>query len=193
MPNPTILTGKSGKVDVTIYRETSGGVRIPAELLVDTVEVTGEEGTVSSETFAGTFTQPSGTYDEPTVALTINLTTELLRLLYPELSDPSVDRPAIAGQTVFGGVACTVREPAKVVVHWTCDENSDNDWYFPNVLLSQNFGATFEPGSVLTLPIMGHIQPETGTGTLVIVGTGSLTEPTMFDEATGDFEPIASS
>jgi hypothetical protein len=187
------MQGKSGKVDITIYRETSGGVRIPAEVLTDEITVTGDEGTTSSTTFAGTFTQPSGTYDEPSVEFTMLLTPTLLRELYPELSDPSVDRPNIAGQTVFGGTDCTVRESAKLVIHWTCDGNSDNDWYFPNVMLSQNFSATFTPNEVITLPVMGHIQPaDELNGGLVRVGTGDLTEPTLFDEATGTYEPITS-
>lgn len=193
MPNPTILRGKSGKVDVTLYREGYGGVRIPAELLADSVEVTGDEGTVSSETFAGTNTQPSQTYDEPQVTFTMLLTTELLRLVYPEISTPSVDRPTIAGQTVFGGTECTVRESTKLVIHWTCDPNSDDDWYFPEVLLSQNFSATFTPGEVLTVPVVGHIQPAAElNGGVVRVGTGDLTQPTLFDEATGEYEPVTS-
>lgn len=193
MANPTVLTAKSGKVDVTIYRAGSGGVRIPAELLADTVEVTGDEGTVSNPTFAGTFTQPSGTYDEPQVAFTLVLTSELLRLVYPELSTNSSDRPTIAGQTVFGGTDCVIREDAQLVVHWTCDGNSDNDWYFPSVMLSQNFSATFTPGEVLTIPVVGHIQPSAAhNGALAIVGTGSLTEPTIFDENTGTYVAIGS-
>lgn len=187
------MQSKSGKVDITIYREGIGGVRIPAEMLADSIEVSGDEGSVSNPTFAGTFTKPSETYEEPQVTFTMVLTTDMLREVYPELSTNSSDRPTIAGQTVFGGSACVVREPAKLVVHWTCDGNSDNDWYFPEVLLSQNFSATFSPGEVLTLPVTGHIQPSSAhNGALVIVGTGDLAEPTLFDETTGTYEPIAS-
>lgn len=193
MATPTQLKGKSGKVDITLYRAGLGGVRIPAEMLADSVEVTGDEGTVSSTTFAGTFTQPSQTYEEPQVTFTIVATAELLRLIYPEISENSTDRPTIAGQTVFGGSECTVREDAKLVIHWTCDGNSDNDWYFPAVALSQNFSATFTPGEVLTIPVVGHIQPSSElNGGLVRVGTGDLTEPTLFDVDTGEYEPIGS-
>lgn len=186
------MQSKSGKVDITIYRAGSGGVRIPAEMLADEVAVTGDEGTVSNQTFAGNFTNPSQTYDEPQVAFTMVLTTALLREVYPELSTSSTDRPTIAGQTVFGGNDCTVREPAKLVVHWTCDGNSDDDWYFPQVMLSQNFTATFSPGEVLTLPVVAHIQPATElNGGLVRIGTGSLEEPTLFDEATGTYVEVA--
>ncbi|NCU40852.1 hypothetical protein EOL73_03795 [Candidatus Saccharibacteria bacterium] len=187
------MQSKSGKVDVTIYRAGYGGVRIPAEMLAEEVAVTGDEGSVSNPTFAGTFTKPSETYDEPRVAFTMVLTSALLREVYPELSTNSTDRPTVAGQTVFGGNACVVREPAKLVIHWTCDGNSDDDWYFPNVLLSQNFTARFTPGEVLTLPVVAHVQPEAVTGALVYVGTGDLTEFTLFDETTGEYEPLASS
>lgn len=187
------IGSKSGKVDVTIYRAGYGGVRIPAEMLADSIEVTGDEGTVSNPTFAGTFTKPSETYEEPQVSFTMVLTAAALRQVYPELSDPSVDRPTIAGQTVFGGLTCTVRESAKLVIHWTCDGNSDEDWYFPNVLLSQNFSATFTPGEVLTIPVVAHVQPDKTTGALVIVGTGDLTQETEFDETSGTYAPVTSS
>lgn len=187
------IGSKSGKVDVTIFRAGYGGVRIPAEMLADEVTVTGDEGTVSNPTFAGTFTKPSQTYDEPQVTFTIVATAQALRLIYPEISENSNDRPTIAGQTIFGGSECTVREPAKLVVHWTCDANSDDDWYFPEVLLAQNFSATFTPGEVLTIPVVGHIQPATElNGGLVQVGTGDLDEPTLFDDTTGEYEPISS-
>jgi len=189
------MQSKSGKVDVTIYRESSGGVRIPAHMLADSIEVTGDEGSVSNPTFAGTFTKPSETYEEPQVMFTIVLTSALLREVYPELSTDSTDRPTIAGQTVFGGSECVVREPAKLVIHWTCDGNSDDDWFFPNVLLSQNFSATFTPGEVLNIPITAHVQPSTDedhNGALVIVGTGDLDEPTLFDVDTGEYVPISS-
>lgn len=182
---------KSGKVDITLYRQSSGGVRIPAEMLADSIEVTGDEGITSNPTFAGTFTQPSGTYEEPQVSFTIVMTPALLREIYPELSTPSIDRPTIAGQTVFGGQDCTVREEAKLVIHWTCDGNSDNDWYFPAVLLSQNFSGTFSPNEVLTVPVIAHVQPD-NNGVLAIIGTGSLTEETLFDVNTGEYEPVTS-
>src|SRR5690606_18383762 len=115
------IGSKSGKVDITLYRAGYGGVRIPAEMLADSVEVTGDEGSVSNETFAGTFTKPSETNEEPQVTFTLVMTAAALRQVYPELSTQSVDRPTIAGQTVFGGSECVVREPAKLVIHWTCD------------------------------------------------------------------------
>lgn len=187
------MQGKSGKVDITLYRETAGGVRIPAEMLADSIEVTGDEGSTSNATFAGTFTQPSGTYEEPQVSFTLVMTPAILREVYPELSSPSVDRPSIAGQTVFGGTECVVREPAKLVIHWTCDGNSDNDWFFPSVMLSQSFSATFTPNEVLTIPVVAHVQPsEDHDGALLIVGTGDLAEPTLFDVETGEYEAITS-
>lgn len=194
MARLTDLNGQAGKLQVEIYRAGYGGVIIPAELLSDSIEVTGDEGTISQETFAGTFTQPSGTYEEPQITWTAVLTMEMLRKLYPELSDESVDRPQIAGQTVFGGNDCTVREKAKVVIHQTCDDNSDRDWYFPEVYLSQNFSATFTPGEVATIPFTAHIQPATElNGGLVRVGTGSLNEETVFDDDTGQYIPVGSS
>lgn len=186
---------KSGKVDITIYRDGYGGVRIPAELLSDDgVEFVGDEGTISNPTFAGTFTQPSGTYDEPTLSFSVVLpNAKYLKSLYPNLHTDSNDRPSIAGQTIFGGDDCTVREPAKVVVHWTCDQNSDDDWYAPNVLLSNNFSATITPTDPLTIAITGHIQPSSElNGGLIRIGTGDLDEPTLFDVATGEYEPITS-
>lgn len=193
MAQLTDLNGQSGKLQIEIFREGYGGVIIPAELLSDSVEVSGDEGTITQETFAGTFTKPSGTYEEPQITWTAVLTMEMLRELYPELSEPSVDRPSIAGQTIFGGTDCTVRETAKLVIHQTCADNSDQDWYFPEVYISQNFSATFTPGEVATIPFTAYIRPSVELdGGLARVGTGSLTEPTLFDDETGEYEPIES-
>lgn len=190
------MTDRSGKVDITLYRDGYGGVKIPAQFLVDTVEVSGEENNSDSNTFAGTRSTPNGTYDSPTVEFTIKFTTNLLREVYPEISEDSTDRPTIAGQTVFGGSDCVVREPAKLVVHWTCDGNSDADQYFPNVLLNHNFSASYSPGDVLTVPIMAQVhesQEEAHNGALCIWGTGDLTEPTLFDAETGEYVAVTSS
>lgn len=189
------MQGKSGKVDVTIYREGYGGVRIPAELLSDDgVEVTGDEGVTTSNTMAGNFSTPNGTYEEPTVAFTVILpNAKYLKSIYPDLHTDSTDRPTIAGQTIFGGNNCTVKEPAKLVVHWTCDGNSDNDEYYPEVVLSSNFTHSVVPGDVLKIPITAYIHPsEELNGGLVAWGTGNLTEETQFSVENGVYEPIGS-
>lgn len=183
-----------GKMDITIfYPALNEGVRIPAEMLVDDIEVAnGEEQVSTVTTFAGEESEPNGTYSSPQINFSIKLNMKALRMIQPNISTDSSDRPTIAGQTVFGGSACTVTDDAILIVHQTCGENSDNDLQFPRVKLSKNFGMTLSPGEVFTLPFNAYILPSTNDGALAIYGTGDLDEPTLFSDVTGEYEPISS-
>src|SRR5687768_17224123 len=118
-----------GKVDVSL-----NGIRVPATLLSDEgVTTTLTEGTREIPTMGGTFTQASGVYEEATVVFNVTLPNmRYLGNLFPDMFTASSDRPTIAGQTVIGGDDCATRENTPVVVHYTCDPNSDNDIFIPN-------------------------------------------------------------
>ena len=118
-----------GKVDVSL-----NGITIPATLISDEgVTTTLTEGTREIATMGGTFTQASGTYDESTVVFNVVLPNmNYLGVLFPDQYTASTDRPTIAGQTIFGGDSCSVRANTPLVVHYTCDPNSDNDVFIPN-------------------------------------------------------------
>ena len=184
-----------GKMDITIYYPALGeGVRIPAQMLVDDIEVAnGEEQVSTVQTFAGEESEPNGTYSSPQINFSIKLNMKALRLIQPNISTNSNDRPTVAGQTIFGGSECTITDDAILIVHQTCGVNSDNDLQFPRVKLSKNFGMTLSPGEVFTLPFQAYIlgDPD-NAGALAVYGTGDLDEPTLFDVETGEYAPIES-
>lgn len=194
MAEITDLSGISGKMDITIfYPALNEGVRIPAEMLVDDIEIAnGEEQVSTVTTFAGEQSEPNGTYASPQINFSIKANMKALRMIQPDISVDSNDRPTVAGQTIFGGNTCSVTNEAVLIIHQTCGENSDNDFQFPNVKLSKNFGATLSPGEVFTLPFNAYILPSSPDGVLAIYGTGDLDEPTLFSDTTGEYEPISS-
>lgn len=195
MAQITDYSGISGKKDITIfYPSLNEGVRIPAEMLVDTIEVAnGEEQVDTVQTFSGEQSTPNGQYASPQVNFSIKFNMKALRMIQPNISFDSSDRPTVAGQTIFGGDECTVTDSAILIIHQTCDENSDNDLQFPNVQLSKNFGVSLTPGEVGVLPFNAYIQPSADhNGALAIYGTGDLDEPTLFSDVTGEYEPITS-
>lgn len=177
-----------GKVDVSL-----NGVTIPAQFLSDEgVTTTLTEGTREVATMQGTSTQSSGTYDEATVVFNVVLPNmNYLKNVFPDLYTASTDRPTVAGQTVFGGDSCTVRENTPLVVHYTCDPNSDNDVYVPNAALQATVELTQNASDPVTVAVTANAQPD-DNGVIAILGTGDLTQPTLWNPVTEKYEPIGS-
>ena len=177
-----------GKVNVSL-----NGVTIPAQFISDEgVTTTLTEGTREVTTMAGTFTQASGTYDEATVVFNVVLPNmNYMKNIFPDLYTASTDRPNVAGQTVFGGDSCSIRENTPIVVHYTCDPNSDNDVYVPNAALQATVELTQNAGDPVTIAVTANAQPD-DNGVIAILGTGDLTEPTLWNAATKAYEPIGS-
>ena len=181
-------TYMGGKVDVSL-----NGVTIPAQFISDEgVTTTLTEGTREVTTMAGTFTQASGTYDEATVVFNVVLPNmNYMKNIFPDLYTASTDRPTTAGQTVFGGDSCTVRENTPIVVHYSCEPNSDNDVYVPNAALQATVELTQNASDPVTVAVTANAQPD-DNGVIAILGTGDLTEPTLWNAATEAYEPIGS-
>lgn len=183
-----MATYMGGKVDVSL-----NGITIPAEFLSDEgVTTTLTEGTREVATMAGTFTQASGTYDEATVVFNVTLPNmNYLKNIFPDMYTASSDRPTVAGQVVFGGDDCTTRENTPVVVHYTCDPNSDNDVFVPNGSVQASVEMTQNATDPVTVAVTVNAQPD-DNGVIAILGTGDLDEPTLWNAATEAYEPIAS-
>lgn len=182
--NPTYM---GGKVDVSL-----NGITIPAHYLSDEgVTTTLTEGTREVPTMAGTTNQPSGTIDESMVVFTVVLPNmNYLKNIFPDMYTPS-ERPTVAGRVAFGSNDCTVRENTPVVVHYTCDENSDNDVYVPNGSVQASVELVQNVSDPVTVEITVNAQPDED-GVVAYLGTGSLTEPTLWDPETETYEPIGS-
>lgn len=179
-------TYMGGKVDVSL-----NGVTIPAHYLSDDGANTNlQEGTREISTMAGTFTKPSGTYDEATVGFTLVLPNfNYLKNIFPDMYEASVDRPTVAGRITFGGNECTTRENTPVVVHYSCDTNSDNDVFIPNGAVQASVEITQNVNDPVTVEVMVNAQPDEN-GVIAWLGTGDLTEPTLYNAATNSYEAI---
>lgn len=183
-------TYMGGKVDVSL-----NGVTIPAQYLSDDgVVTTLTEAVREVPTLAGTFRQSTGTYEEAMVAFTVTLPSmNYLKNVFPDMYTPSEDRPTVAGQVVFGGNDCTVRENTPLVVHYTCDENSDNDVYVPNGSVVASIEMTQNVSDPVTVQVTVNAQPsDDHDGAVAFLGTGDLTEPTLWDAESETYEPVTS-
>lgn len=189
-----MATYLGGKVDVSL-----NGITIPAQFLSDEgVTTTLTEGTREVATMAGTFTQPSGTFDEATVVFNVTLPNmNYVGKIFPDLYTASVDRPTVAGQIDFGGDTCEARNNTPVVVHYSCDPNSDNDVFIPNGAVQASIELVQNATDPVTVAVTVNAQPnEDGDlaplGLIARLGTGSLTEPTLWNEVTEEYEAVTS-
>ena len=177
-------TYMGGKVDVSL-----NGVTIPAQYLSDDgVVTTLTEATREINTLAGTFNQATGVYEEATVVFTVTLPNmNYLKNIFPDMYTASSDRPTVAGQIKFGGSECTARDNTPVVVHYTCDANSDNDVYVPNGSVSASIEMTQNVSDPVTVEITVNAQPDETTSVIAILGTGDLTKPTLWNASTATY------
>lgn len=183
-------TYMGGKVDVSM-----NGVTIPAHFISDDgVTTTLTEGTREIPTMAGTFKQPSGTYDDAMVVFSVTLPNmNYAKNIFPDMYTPSVDRPLAAGRITFGGDDCTTRENTPVVVHYTCDQNSDNDVFVPNGSVQASIEMVQNATDPVTIEVTVNAQPsDEHNGAVAWLGVGDLTQPTLWNAATNTYDPIGS-
>lgn len=181
----------SGKASVTLYYEGGESVVIdPQYIGEDGVTVTMTPGTREITSQAGTTTVPSGTIDEATLTFPLLLPNmNFLGSVFPGNHTASTDRPTVAGQTIVGGDDCQGQITAKAVVHFVCDDNSDNDIYIPEILISPDLSTTINTTDGVAVNVMGYAQPAAVlNGGVAQYGTGSLAGPTLFDADSGEYE-----
>lgn len=184
---PKYLTGK---VDVSM-----NGVTVPSDLIGDDgVTTTLTEKIYEIATMGGTFRQNSGIYDESNSKFSVVLPNmNYVKYIFPDLYTASFDRPTVAGQVVFGGDNCSVRQNTPLVVHYSCQENSDDDLFIPNGSVTASIELTQNASDPVTVTVTVEAQPSPEhDGAVAILGTGSLTGPTIWNAVEGAYEPIGS-
>lgn len=189
-----MATYLSGKASVTLYYSDGESVVIePQYIGEDGVTVTMTPGTRAITSMNGTTTVPSGTIDEATLSFPLLLPSmNYLGQVFPGSYTASTDRPTVAGQTVVGGNDSCNNVTAIAVVHFVCDDNSDNDIYIPELLISPDLSTVVNNTDGVSITVMGYAQPVASlNGGVARYGTGDLTEPTLFDATTGTYEAIA--
>lgn len=179
----------SGKVDVSL-----NGITIPASLLSDEgVTTTLTETIREIPTMAGTIRQATGIYEEANAVFNVVLPNmNYLKNIFPELYTASTDRPTLAGQVKFGSNTCTTRENTPLVVHYTCQANSDNDIYIPNGSVVASIELTQNASNPVVVAVTVQAQPD-DDGVFAYAGTGDLTQPTKWNAVTETYDPLTSS
>jgi len=179
----------SGKVDVSL-----NGIRVPAKFLNgdDGVVTTITEGIREIPTMEGSVKQPSGTLDDAMITFSVILPNmNYLKNIFPDLYTASADRPTVAGRVSFGGTQCTSRETTPVVVHYTCQANSDNDVFIPAGLVIASIEMTQNVSDAVSVSVTVQAQPsDTYGGVRAWLGTGDLTAPSIWNATTEVYGPI---
>lgn len=180
--NPTVL---GGPAEVGL-----NGVYIPSHLLSEvSVELT--EGTRERTTLAGTFSRPSGTFETATATFTMYLPSmDYLKHIFPDrYNAPSA--PQTTGNVVFSTQTCATVEGGPVNIHFTCDDNDDNDVFFYNGFVQMNFNPTYNDSDDLTVEVTIMANPD-DDGNVARLGTGDLEEESVYDVASGETVPVSS-
>lgn len=184
-----MATYLGGKVDVSLNQIT-----IPARLLSDSgVVTTIEYGTREIASLGGTFTQPNGRIETATAVFSVLLPSmDYLKNLFPDIYQAGTGAQTV-GRVEFGGDDCTVQANTPVVIHYSCEENSDNDIFIPNGTVQYNASMTQNASDPVMVEITVMAQPDdTRNGIVAWAGTGSLTEKTIWNATTEAYEPVAS-
>lgn len=184
MPVPTASDSMGGRASVAI-----NGVEIPSFMLGE-ITLNFEEGTRSSTRLSGTINKPSGTYD----------TSEVSVVFYPNYWDDlqyffpddynAATGTADWGNIIFGGGTCSTKTAVPVNIHYECEGTDDRDVYIPNALARVTLDSTYNETDDLAVTITLMAQP--GTQGIVRLGTGDLTQPSIYDPTTETTVPVGS-
>lgn len=181
------LTYLGGKAEVSY-----GTVTVGAEFLGE-IHVQMQEGTRSTNSLAGVINTPSGSYDTAQATLTMILPSmdALKAFLSAYYEAPTGEASDLSGRVRFGSGSCKTLTPAPFHIHYTCEDNSDNDVHFYAALIACNFDATWNESDSLTVEVTVYPQPTSqGYG---FVGAGDLTQKTLWDASTQSFIPVSES
>lgn len=181
MNNDVIL---GGKAEVAI-----GTSLIPAQFLGD-ITPNFEERVRETTTLAGTRSQPSGNYDTAELQFTMYLDSmDRLKMIWDEIyNEPSGSQET--GNFILGDTSCSTRTAVPINIHYTCDDTDDNDVHIYAGLVAFNFNPTYNESDGLSVEVMVYAQP-TDDG-YVRIGTGDLTEPSIYDYETESTVPVSS-
>lgn len=183
-PIPTTADAMSGRVTVEINE-----VSIPSFMLGE-ITLNLEEGTRTSTRLSGTINKPSGSFDTSEISIVYypNQWQDLAHF-FPELYNAPSGSQSF-GNIILGGGTCSTKVPVPVNLHQECEGTDDRDVFFPAALARITLDSTFNETDDLAVTITLMAQPST-TG-IARLGTGDLTQPSIYDAATNTTVPVSS-
>lgn len=182
---PTVSKPMSGKVSLQV-----NGYDIPSWMLGELTPNVAPE-IRSSERLSGTTSRPSGNLDNPSYDI----------VFYPnDWADLSVFAPTgynaptsgaqELGNFILGGGSCMSNDPVPVNIHPECNDTDDQDAHIFAALisieLSQAYTATDD------MSVMIHIYPQPTSEGTIRLGTGDLSQPSVYDAETSETVPATS-
>lgn len=184
MAVPTVADAMGGRASVAI-----NNVEIPAFMLGE-ITPNFEEGTRSRTTLAGIVNRPSGVFDTAELTFTFfpNQWDDLQYFFPEDYNAPSGEQPW--GNVIFGAGTCTTKVAVPVNVHYECEGTDDRDIYIYSALARLTFNPTMNESDDLSVTITLMAQP-TANG-LLRLGTGDLTQPSIFNPTTETTVPVTS-
>lgn len=98
--------------------------------------------------------------------------------------------PQTTGNIVGGVTTCSL-DNTPVNIHYTCDTNDNNDVYFYSANVMLNFNPTYTSSDDITVEVTVFGQPD-DNGNVYRLGTGDLTQESIYDPATDTSDPVSS-
>ena len=180
--NPTVLGGAAEVALNEVY--------VPSQLLSE-VNVELSEGTRERTTLGGTFSRPSGVFETAMATFTMYLPSmDYLKNIFPgRYNAPSA--PQTTGNLIFSSSTCASIDAGPVNIHYTCDNNDNNDVFFYNGHVQMNFNPTYNASDDLTVEITVYANPD-DDGNVARLGTGDLTQDSIYDATTEATVPVTS-
>ena len=177
-------TYQSGTVEVAV----GTGVISPDRL--GDVTVTYTEGTRTGEPLSGTVTIPSRRFEERTITFTMFLRSiDELGTLWPEYYNEAAG--ASGGNLVFSTGNCEVPGLQVINIHPVCEPNSTKDFHaFGNVSITWN--PTYNASDLLQTEVTIYGQSN-DQGVSHQIGSGDLTQDTLWSASTQTWQPVGSS
>lgn len=174
-----------GKAEISI-----GALTIEPQFLTE-IAVSITEGEQSVSSLAGNITSPSGMMEEAKVTGNFILPSmDALKVLLQEAYEAPTEE-GLSGRVVFGGNTCKTKVPLPVNIHYTCEQNSDNDVHIFAGIVKADLSLTYNQSDKLTVPFTIYAQP-TSQG-YAQAGAGDLSKKTIWDPTTQTWvEPQAS-
>lgn len=178
------MTQLGGKAEVAL-----NGVIIPASILSE-VTVNIAEGTRERKTLGGNFKRSSGILETAEAKFTLYLPSmDYLKNIFPDRYNAPTGN--VTGNIIYNSEECVEASTGPMNIHYTCDSNDANDVYFYEGIAHLNFSATYNASDDLSIEVTVYAQPD-DDGNIVRIGTGDLTQESIYDEATDTTEPVAS-
>lgn len=169
-----------GKAEIAI-----GALVIEPQFLSEIhVEIT--EGERTTESLAGNITKPSGMIESAQVTGNFILPSmDALRVLFQEAYEAPTQE-GLAGKVVFGANSCKTKVPLPVNIHYTCEQNGNNDVHIYAGLVKADLDLTYNQGDALSVPFTIYAQP-TSQG-YAFAGAYDQSKATIYDATTGTWK-----